>query len=65
MKPKAALHIVVDREGIQKIQIFGPSEVHREGHDMYFKIRHLLPQFDREIQKVLGNNGATEVKETY
>lgn len=65
MKAKVELHIVVDQDGIQKIQTIGPSEVHPEGHDMYFKIRHLIPQFDREIQKVLGNNGATGDQEAH
>jgi hypothetical protein len=59
MKAKVELHIVVDKYGIQKVQIIGPPEVHPKGHDMYFKIRHLIPQFDKEIQKVLGNNGAS------
>ncbi|HEX3037276.1 MAG TPA: hypothetical protein VHT73_19500 [Thermodesulfobacteriota bacterium] len=55
MSQKIELHIVVDEKGIRSVQIIGPPEVHPEGHDMYFKIRHLIPSLNQEIQKALGN----------
>jgi hypothetical protein len=56
MKSKVELHIVIDKDGIRSVQIMGPTEVHQEGHDLYFKIRHLIPQLDQEIQRLLKDN---------
>jgi hypothetical protein len=65
MKAKVELHIVIDKGGVRSVQIIGPSEVHSEGHDMYFKIRHLIPQLDMEIQKVLKINETYGDKEAH
>ncbi len=56
MSPNAELHIIVDKDGVRSVQIMGPTEVHPDGHDLYFKIRHLIPQLDQEIQRLLKDN---------
>lgn len=53
MKAQVELHIVVDREGVRGVQIIGPSDIHPEGHDLYFSIRDLVIQFDKSVQKRL------------
>lgn len=63
MKAGFELHIVIDKHGVRSVQIIGPSEVHPEGHDLYFKIRHLIPRLDEEIQKVLKINEMNGDKE--
>lgn len=53
MRQKAELHVVIDLDGVRSVQIIGPSEVHSEGHDLYFNIRDLVMEFDRAVQKRL------------
>jgi hypothetical protein len=66
MKAKVELHIVVDEDGVKGVQIIGPSEVHVEGHHMYFRIRHLIPELDQEIRRLLQDkqiNGEKKLEE--
>jgi len=57
MKAKVELRIVINEDGIRGVQVTGPSEVQMDGHDIYLKIRHLIPLLDKEIQKLLQNGG--------
>lgn len=60
MKEKVELHIIIDEDGVRGVQIIGPTEVHPEGHDMYFKIRGLISELDYKITRLLevsGGNG--------
>lgn len=52
----ALLHIVLDKDGINCVQIVGPIEAHAEGHDLYFKIRDLVQELDRQIQERLNSS---------
>lgn len=51
---KVELHIVIDKHGINCVQIVGLPETHPEGHDIYFKIRDLIHKWDSEIQDRLN-----------
>lgn len=63
-EPKnAVLHIVLDRDGINCVQIVGPAETHAEGHDLYFKIRDLIQDLDRQIQERLRSSIKGETKQ--
>ncbi len=59
----AVLHIVLDRDGIECVQIVGPAETHSKGHDLYFKIRDLVEEFDRQIHERLNNSIRGETKQ--
>lgn len=53
MRQTVELHIVIDKEGMRGVQIIGPFETHPQGHDLYFKIRDLVRDFNKAIQKRL------------
>ncbi|MGE5446645.1 MAG: hypothetical protein ACM3SR_18935 [Ignavibacteriales bacterium] len=63
MKTKVELHIVIDREGVRSVQIIGPSEVHPEGHDLYFQIRDLILELDRQLQERFRSSTKGETKQ--
>lgn len=50
---KAFVHIIVDEQGVDSIQIVGPSESHSQAHDLYFLIRDLVMEFDKGIRERL------------
>jgi len=50
------IHIVLDTEGINCVQIVGSAEKQEEGHCMYFTIRDLVQAFDAEVKKRLKDN---------
>ena len=47
------LQIVIDKKGVKCVRVVGPSEGHKLGHEMYFRLQDLIDNFDREIQKRL------------
>jgi len=49
MRLKPELHIVIDNDGVKSVQIIGPPEIQSEGHNIYFKIRDLIPEFNKKI----------------
>lgn len=65
MKTRAELHIVIDREGVRSVQIIGSPEFHPEGHDLYFKVRHLIPKLNQEIQNLLKSDEVDGNKEAH
>lgn len=50
-KNTVEIHIIVDKDGVNSIQIVGPTETHPNGHDLYLHIRDLVQDFDRAIQQ--------------
>ena len=50
---KVEVHVILDWEGVNCIQIIGAAEVHPEGHDLYMQIRDLVQEFDKAVQKRL------------
>lgn len=52
---KAEIHIILDLEGVNCVQIVGPTEIHSEGHNLYMQIRDLVHEFDRAVKERLEN----------
>jgi len=50
------LHIILDLDGINCVQIVGSADKQEEGHCMYFTIRDLVQAFDAEVKKRLKDN---------
>jgi hypothetical protein len=54
------LHVVIDKSGIKAVQIYGDPEAESEGQEMYYRIKDLLPEWNKEIQEIFKND-ETEV----
>jgi hypothetical protein len=51
MRKITELHIVVDFDRVKCVQIMGPPDTHREGHELYLKITDLVKIFDKLFKK--------------
>jgi hypothetical protein len=58
---KAEVHIILDLEGVNCVQIVGPTEVHPEGHNLYMLIRDLVQEFDKSVRDRLEDKQKTNV----
>jgi len=47
---QAEVHIVLDWDGVNCIQILGPAEAHPRGHALYTQIQDLVSEFDEAIR---------------
>jgi len=55
---KVELHIVIDKHGINCVQIVGSVKKQDKGHNLYFKINDLIYTLDKDIQKRLINSNS-------
>lgn len=60
MKTKCELHVVIDKTGINRVEIVGPIETHSEGHELYFTLQDLFKKLDYEIQTRLASGNKKE-----
>lgn len=56
MEQMVELHVVIGRHGVSSVQIIGPPESHHEGHDLYFRIRDLVQEFNKAILERIEND---------
>ena len=57
-KPKVELHLIIDSDGIDYIQLVGSAESHDEGQSLYYKLIDVIQAFDKNIQKKLNECNA-------
>lgn len=55
-KEGCRLNIIVDEEGVEKVQIIGTAEEHTKGHEFYMRIRDLILRLNKEIQERVVND---------
>ena len=53
MRKNTEIHIVIDFEGIRCVQVVGDSNNHEAGHDLYFKIKDLITDWDSQVKERL------------
>lgn len=62
MEEEIELHIVFNRWGVRTIQIYGPKEEHRKGHDLYFRFYNVIQDFDQALKKKIEEENQIGVR---
>jgi len=60
MRKNTEIHIVIDFEGIRCVQVVGDSNNHEVGHDLYFKIKDLITDWDSQVKERLVSTTSDE-----
>lgn len=50
------MHLVIDSDGIECIQIVGAAESHDGSQALYYKLLDVIQAFDKEIHKKLNED---------